>query len=193
LRPADSQTRFELGDAAARYLEPRMREGDPGALSLYGMLHLRVAAARHQGRATTNELLSKADDAATALGHDANYWQTGFGPRNVQLHQLSASLDLGDIAYVADHGADVDTAGLPVERQVTHMIDLARALSLLAKDQDALQVLLSAEQKSPQLLRHSAIAREVVRTIYRRAPVTGGKKSSLLLALAERCRAVSES
>jgi hypothetical protein len=29
--------------------------------------------------------------------------------------------------------------------------------------------------------------------MYRRVPVTGGKKSSLLLALAERCRAVSES
>ena len=73
-----------------------------------------------------------------------------------------------------------------------HLIDYARALSLLAKDDDAVQVLLSAEEKSPQLVRHSAMAREVVRTIYRRAPVTGGKKSSLLLALAERCRAVSE-
>ncbi|MCE7011506.1 helix-turn-helix domain-containing protein [Kibdelosporangium philippinense] len=186
---------LELGDAAAKYLEPRMRDGDPGALSLYGMLHLRaaVAAARHQERATANELLGKAEQAANALGRDANYWQTGFGPGNVQLHQLSASLDLGDISYVVDHGAQVDTDGLPIERQVTHLIDLARALSLLAKDDQALQVLLSAEQKSPQLLRHSATAREVVRTMYRRAPVTGGKKSSLLLALAERCRAVSES
>jgi hypothetical protein len=172
-----------------------MQEGDPGALSLYGMLHLRaaVAAARHQERATANELLSKAEDAAASLGQDANYWQTGFGPRNVQLHQLSVGLDLGDISFVVDHGSQMDTSGLPVERQVMHLIDLARALSLLAKDQDALQALLSAEQKSPQLLRHSAIAREVVRTLYRRAPVTGGKKSSLLLALAERCRAVSES
>jgi tetratricopeptide (TPR) repeat protein len=186
---------LELGDAAAKYLEPRMREGDPGALSLYGMLHLRaaVAAARNQERATANELLSKAEDAAALLGRDANYWQTGFGPRNVQLHQLSASLDLGDVAHVVDHGGQVETDGLPVERQVTHLIDLGRALSLVAKDDEALQVLLSAEQKSPQLLRHSAIAREVVRTLYRRAPVTGGKKSSLLLALAERCRAVSES
>ncbi len=74
-----------------------------------------------------------------------------------------------------------------------HLIDYARALSLLARDDDALQILLTAEDKSPQLVRHSAIAREVVRTMYRRAPVTAGKKSSLLLALADRCRAVSES
>jgi hypothetical protein len=86
----------------------------------------------------------------------------------VLLHRLSASLDLGDVTYVADRGAGVETDGLPIERQVTHLIDLARALSLLAKDQDALQVLLSAEQKSPQLLRHSATAREVVRTRYHR-------------------------
>ncbi len=39
----------------------------------------------------------------------------------------------------------------------------------------------------------SLMSSEAVRTLYRRAPVTAGKKSSLLLALAERCRAVSES
>jgi transcriptional regulator with XRE-family HTH domain len=186
---------LQLGDAAARWLVPRMREGDPAALSLYGMLHLRsaVAAARNQERGVANELLGKAEDAAESLGEDGNYWQTGFGPTNVALHRMSAGLDLGDISFVVDHSVEVDTGGMPVERQVTHMIDHARALSLVAKDEDALQVLLSAEEKSPQLVRHSSTAREVVRTLYRRAPVTGGKKSSLLLALAERCRAVSES
>jgi tetratricopeptide (TPR) repeat protein len=185
---------LELGDAAARWLTPRMDEGDAAALSLYGMLRLRsaTAAARHQDRGIANELLGKAEAAAESLGEDANYWQTGFGPTNVALHRVSAGLDLGDISSVVERG-EIDTAVLPVERQVMHLIDIARALSLVAKDEDALQVLLTAEEKSPQLVRHSAIAREVVRTMYRRAPVTAGKKSSLLLALAERCRAVSES
>lgn len=186
---------LELGDAAARWLGPRMNEGDPAALSLYGMLHLRsaVAAARHQDRATVNELLGKAEVAASALGRDANFWQTGFGPTNVQLHRISAGLDLGDIPFVIDHSSQVNTDGLPVERQVMHLMHFARALSLVAKDDEALQVLLSAEQRSPQLVRHSAMVREVVRTMYRRAPVTAGRKSSELLALAQRCRAVSES
>lgn len=186
---------LQLGDAAARWLGPRMREGDPAALSLYGMLHLRsaVAAARDQERSVAYELLAKAEEAAESLGEDANYWQTGFGPTNVALHRMSAGLDLGDIAFVVDHSGEINASPLPVERQVTHMIDHARALSLVARDEDALQVLLSAEEKSPQLVRHSSTAREVVRTLYRRAPVTAGKKSSLLLALAERCRAVSES
>jgi transcriptional regulator with XRE-family HTH domain len=185
---------LQLGETAARWLTPRIKDGDAAALSLYGMLHLRsaTAAARRQDRGIANELLSKAEVAADALGEDANHWQTGFGPTNVALHRISAGLDLGDVPFVVERSQEVDTTSMPVERQVMHMIDYARALSLLAKDEDAVQVLLSAEEKSPQLVRHSAIAREVVRTIYRRAPVTGGKKSSLLLALAERCRAVSE-
>jgi transcriptional regulator with XRE-family HTH domain len=185
---------LELGDAAARWLTPRMNDGDADALSLYGMLHLRsaTAAARQQDRGIANDLLAKAETAAESLGEDGNYWQTGFGPTNVALHRVSAGLDLGDVSFIVDQG-QVDASALPVERQVMHLIDYARALSLLARDDDALQVLLSAEDKSPQLVRHSAIAREVVRTMYRRAPVTAGRKSSLLLALAERCRAVSES
>ena len=101
---------------------------------------------------------------ADQLGVDANYWQTGFGPSNV------------------DH--------LPLERQVTHLIDLARAFSLVAQDDDALHTLLTAERKSPGIVRHSAAVREIVRSMYRRMPASAGRKSSPLLALAERCRAV---
>lgn len=182
---------LELGEVAARWLGPRMAVGDPAALSLYGMLHLRtaVAAARHQDRATANELLGLAGRAADQLGEDANYWFTGFGPSNVELHKVSAALDLGDITQVMESGPRINVDHLPVERQVTHLIDLARAYSLVAKDDEALQVLLTAEQKSPTIVRHSTAVREVVRSMYRRAPATAGK-SSALLALAERCRAV---
>ena len=36
-----------------------------------------------------------------------------------------------------------------LERAVTHMIDVARALSFLAKDEEALELFLSAEQQAP--------------------------------------------
>jgi transcriptional regulator with XRE-family HTH domain len=183
---------LELGDVAAKWLLPRMATGDPSALSLYGMLYLRtsVAAARHQDRSTATELLGHAKIAADQLGVDANYWQTGFGPANVELHRLSAALDLGDVTEVIESAPRVNVDHLPVERQVTHLIDFARALSLLAKDDDALQALLQAEQKSPTIVRHNTMVREVVRSMYRRAPASAGKKSSALLALAERCGAV---
>lgn len=183
---------LELGDAAAKWLLPKMAAGDPAALSLYGMLYLRtaVAAARHQDRATSNELLAHAGRAADQLGVDANYWYTGFGPANVELHRISAALDLGDIPQVIEAAPQVNVDHLPEERQVTHLIDYARALSLVAKDDEALQTLLTAERKSPGIVRHSRVVREVVRSMYRRAPATAGKKSSALLALAERCGAV---
>ncbi|MCF7551474.1 helix-turn-helix domain-containing protein [Pseudonocardia sp. WMMC193] len=189
--------RFEdalnLGETAARWLAPRVADGDPEALSLFGMLHLRtaVAAARHQDRATAAELLGRAARAAEQLGVDANYWQTGFGPTNVELHRLSAGLDLGDVAWVAEHGQQVGAEDLPVERRVTHMIDVARALSYLAKDTEALDLLLNAERQAPALVRHSASVREMVKDMHRRSPVTGGSRSSELLAFAQRCRAVA--
>jgi tetratricopeptide (TPR) repeat protein len=184
---------FHIGETAARWLEPQVAIGDPEALSLFGMLYLRtaVAAARHQDRATATELLGRAARAAEQLGVDANYWQTGFGPTNVELHRLSASLDLGDVAWVAEHGQQVGAEDLPVERQVTHMIDVARALSYLAKDTEALDLLLNAERQAPALVRHSASVREMVKDMHRRSPVTGGSRSSELLAFAQRCRAVA--
>lgn len=188
--------RFEdalnLGNTAAEWLRPQLAESDPNALSLYGMLHLRtaVAAARQQDRPTAGELLDRASSAGNQLGEDANYWQTGFGPTNVELHRLSAALDLGDIAYVVDRGPGVAVDHMPTERGVSHLIDLARALSLVARDDEALDQLLTAERAAPQLVRHNPVVRETVKAMHRRAPVTGGSMSSALLGLAERCRAV---
>ena len=79
---------------------------------------------------------------------------------------------------------------LPVERQVSHMIDVAKALSLVARDDDAAQLLFDAEQMAPHLVRHNPVVRETVKAMYRRAAATGQSSSSPLGALAERCRAI---
>lgn len=182
---------LDLGTTAAEWLRERLNAKDPAALSLFGMLNLRtaVAAARHQDRQTANELLGRAEWAAGVLGRDANYWQTGFGPTNVELHRLSAALDLGDVPYVVARGPDVRADHLPAERGVSHLIDLAHALSLIADDDAALDTLLTAEQTAPSLVRHSPVARETVKDMHRRAPASGSRSSSLF-GLAERCRAV---
>jgi transcriptional regulator with XRE-family HTH domain len=182
---------LNLGSTAAAWLQGQMRGDDPSAISLLGMLHLRtgVAAARHDDRPTASENLSRAEALATQLGHDANYWQTSFGPTNVRLHQLSAALDLGDVAYVVDRAPLVDVSRMPIERAVSHGIDAAMARSLVAQDEAALQLLLDAESRAPQLVRHSSVVREMVKAMQRRAPVTGQAPSSPLMALAERCRA----
>jgi hypothetical protein len=187
--------RFEdavnLGKAASTWLRAQLDQRDPAALSLYGMLHLRtaVAAAREQDRSTAEELLGVAARAAEQLGYDGNHWQTGFGPTNVELHRLSAALDLGDVAVVAERGQAVGAENMPVERRVSHRIDVARALHMMARDEDALSALLAAEQEAPSMVRHHPAVRETMKTMARRAPATGGRSSSLF-ALAERCRAV---
>lgn len=180
-----------LGRTAADWLATRVDQKDPAALSIAGMLHLRtaVAAAHRQDRSTTTTLLAAADQAASRLGRDANYWQTSFGPTNVQLHRVAASLDLGDVAWVVEHGGQIDASHLPAERSVAHQIDLARAYSYVARDDDALAQLLDAEVAAPQIVRHSAVVRDTVKSLHRRARHNAGKTSPLL-GLAERCRAV---
>lgn len=183
---------MRLGIAATAWLGPRLEGDDPDALSLVGMLHLRmaIAAARNQDRATAGHHLGQAGRAAQQLGRDDNRWQTGFGPTNVALHRVSAALDMGDAATVVAEGARIKTDHLPLERSTTHRIDVARALSYLARDDEAVTTLLSAENAAPQLVRHSPAVREVVRAIHRRSPVTTGARSSQVMALAVRCRAV---
>jgi transcriptional regulator with XRE-family HTH domain len=183
---------LDLGLTAAASLRDQVAAYDPEALSLFGMLNLRtaVAAARDHDRRTATDLLRQAGDAADRLGADANYWQTGFGPTNVELHRLSAALDLGDVSYVVEH-YDIDAAHMPVERRVVHLVDAARALTFAGRDDEALRQLLTAEHEAPTLVRQSRSARETVKTLHRRAPVTSGRRSSTLLALAERCRAIA--
>jgi hypothetical protein len=60
---------------------------------------------------------------------------------------------------------------------------------MVARDEDALSNLLSAEREAPQLVRHNPGVRETVKAMHRRAPSTAGR-SSALFGLAERCRAV---
>ncbi len=101
---------LDLGSTAAEWLRRQMREDDPNAVSLLGMLHLRtgVAAARHDDRSTATDNLGRAEALAAQLGEDGNYWQTAFGPTNVELHRLSAALDLGDVVYVVERAPQVD-------------------------------------------------------------------------------------
>lgn len=108
-------------------------------------------------------------------------------------HQRAAAphlcLDLGDVAYVIEHGPRIDASALPAERSTAHQVDLARAFSYVASDEQALAYLLDAEQAAPQLVRHSAAVRDTVKSLHRRARGNAGR-DSVILGLAERCRAI---
>jgi len=87
---------------------------------------------------------------------------TAFGPPNVAIHRMTTAMELCDVQVAVDLGPRVDASGLPVERQVRHAIETARAYSARNRRDDALGVLLDAEQVTPEQIKHHAISRQLV-------------------------------
>ncbi|AOS65564.1 DNA binding protein with helix-turn-helix domain [Actinoalloteichus hymeniacidonis] len=158
-----------LTRAAADYLQSDLGTASPEYLSVYGMLHLvgAVASSRMEDRTDTNTFLAEADHTATRLGQDANYLWTAFGPTNVAIHRVAAAMELGDIQVAVDLGSRLDTDALPTERRVRHAIETARAYVRWNKIDDALALLLSAEQYAPEQVRYHRLSRILVHEVIR--------------------------
>ncbi|MEU7909438.1 helix-turn-helix transcriptional regulator [Actinoplanes sp. NPDC049118] len=177
----------KLTNDAAAYLQPGLAAAGPEYLSVYGTLLLAgsVAAARAEDRSSVQSFLNEADETARRLGHDSNYLWTAFGPTNVSIHRVTTAMDLGDVQLAIDLGPRVDTSALPIERQVRHALETARALSARNLTKEALTAVLAAEQKAPEQVRHHAISRQLVQTWMRRGR---GRPSFQLAGLAQRVR-----
>ena len=152
-----------MNDAAA-VMQPGLGTANDEYLSVYGTLFLAgaMAAARAEDRETTRSFLREADEAAQRLGTDANHLWTAFGPTNVAIHRVATAGELGDIQIAADLGQRIDTSDLPVERRVRHSLEVARALSAWNRTDEALAILLDAEQTAPEQVRHHYLSRELV-------------------------------
>lgn len=176
-----------LTNDAAAFLEPGLADATPEFLSVYGMVFLAgsVAAARKGDRGTVRTFLQEASDAAARLGYDGNHLWTGFGPTNVELHRVTTAMDLGDVQIAIDHGEQVDTSPLPIERRARHSMEIARALSAWNRTDQALAALLDAERIAPEQVRFHAISRQLVRGWLRGVR---GKPSYALAQLAKRVR-----
>ncbi|MDM4720367.1 helix-turn-helix transcriptional regulator [Micromonospora sp. WMMA1363] len=175
----------QLTTDAAAYMQPGLAEATPEYLSVYGTLFLAgsVAAARDEDRASVRSFLNEADQAARRLGHDANHLWTAFGPTNVAIHRVTTAMDLDDVQVAIDLGPRIDTTGLPVERQARHALETARALSAWNRTDEAMAVVLAAEQKAPEQIRHHAISRQLVQNWMRRGR---SRPSYQLAGLAQR-------
>jgi transcriptional regulator with XRE-family HTH domain len=180
----------QLTSDAAAHLQPGLADAGPEYLSVYGTLLLAgsIAAARADNRGQAGEFLSEADDTARRLGRDGNHLWTAFGPTNVSIHRVTTAMDLGDIEYAIDLGPRVNTSNMPIERQVRHAIEVARAFTARNRGSEALGALLDAEQIAPEQVRHHAIGRQTVQTLMRRGK---GKPGFQLAGLAQRMRVSS--
>ena len=158
--------------AAAGALEHHMRSPTPRQLSVYGALHLAAvtAAAATLDRTMTAVLLEKARGIAGRTG-ETNHLGTAFGPVNVAIHAIGASLQLGDGRAAAEAGEALDLTAIPaalVGRRTQASLDLARAYAMRKQDAAAVNLLLAAERLSAELVRYDRATRDVLTELLRR-------------------------
>jgi transcriptional regulator with XRE-family HTH domain len=169
------QEALDLAMAAAAALGRTALAPSPQRLSVYGALHLAAAtaataAAASFDRAAAQSLLATARGIADCTG-EANHMGTAFGPVNVAIHAISASLRLGDPRTATQTGEALDLAAMPaglVGRRTQVNLDLAHAYAMTRKDAAAVNLLLAAERLSPQLIRYDPVTRDVLTELLRR-------------------------
>ncbi|MBF6342866.1 helix-turn-helix domain-containing protein [Nocardia cyriacigeorgica] len=159
VRPA-----VDLVEAGASYLDQHLQAPSEDLLSVYGTLLLvgSMAAARDERRDIVQAFLSEADRAAARLGGDRNRVWTAFGPTNVAIHRVGTAMELGDVQIALRLGPAIDTSALPLERQIRHKLELARALNLAGRQEDSLSAVLTAERAAAEQVRHHYLSRQLV-------------------------------
>ncbi|WP_432571590.1 helix-turn-helix domain-containing protein [Kineococcus sp. SYSU DK005] len=174
-------------DSGLTRLQPTAGGATPPRLSMIGSLLLvaAMAAARTDDRREARARLALVEQHASRIGADTNHLWSAFGPTNVAVHRVSVAMEVGDVQIAADLGPRVDTRALPVERRVRHSLEVARAFTALNRPDEALGILLSAEQDAPEQVRYHFLSRELVLSWIR-----GGRlqASGELRHLAERLR-----
>lgn len=127
----------------------------PQLVSALGTTHLvgAMVSARMKDRRLAQQHLSRGREAAALLGRDANYLWTAFGPTNVAIHEVAVAAEVGDYQHAAVLGQQVDASPMPMERQVRHSLEVARALHFQRKQRDALAIVLNAEVRAPEQVR----------------------------------------
>lgn len=175
----------QLTHTAVDFLEEHLAKPTRTMESVYGaqLLAGSMAAARNDDRETTRDFLAAADRAAIRLGHDDNRLWTAFGPTNVTIHRVATAMELGDVQVALDLGPDLDTSALPTERRVRHALEVSRALSNARRRDEAVSIVLGAEQQAPEQVRYHFLSRQLVQTWIR---TTRDKPSLELTGLAER-------
>ena len=167
------QRAIELAATAANALELTMKTPTQEQISVLGGLHLAAAsaAAANYDTALTPSFLREARAAADRLGRDANLMRTGFGPVNVAIHTMAASIRLGDSRTAITIGETLDARSLPaalVGRRTQIHLDLAHAYAMRRQDAASVNMLLEAERIRPQLVQFDERTREVITALLSR-------------------------
>jgi len=154
----------------------------PAALDVLGFTHL--ARAHHatgmRDQDAAAEHLAEAARLAERTG-ETEAWDLQWGPRNVGLWTVSHQIDTGRPGEAVETAAGLNVATLPAVRTVYLYTDLARALTDVRRDDEAIRMLMTAERVAPQHTRSSAAARETARALLHKA-----RRASAVQGLCER-------
>ncbi|MGH2941380.1 MAG: helix-turn-helix domain-containing protein [Solirubrobacteraceae bacterium] len=172
LRAGGAQERDEAERLAVGSAED-LRGADADSLSWRGALMLigALIAARRGDPVEAGRRLDHAEDLAHRLGGDRNVGWTAFGPTNVMIHRVSATVALGDPLGALAIAELVDVAAMPSGlhgRQAQLHLDSAWAHAELGDDALAVIHLLDTERVAPELLMISPDARGLIRGLLRR-------------------------
>lgn len=166
---------LQLLDTARNNLDDQLSTNDPAAITVYGSMHLRaVTLASRAGSAdTTQAHLNAARELAARIRRDQVHYQLTFGPANTDIHDIAASVELGNAEHAVAVGTAVKTPrGMPATRVGHYYIDLARAHLMLGDRTGTLSALENARRTAPEQTRFHPMVRETTRvlvSLHRRA------------------------
>lgn len=150
---------------------------DNDSMQLAGMLALSrsLVAAADSRPGDVDTSLEYATKLAERTGQGNAYW-LGFGPTNVGLWRMAASLENGDHEHATGIAESLNPAEHPdTERQAAYWVDYGRALARRrGRRDDAVKALRTAEKLLPVRVIRNPFARETVAELIRRARKDAG-------------------
>jgi transcriptional regulator with XRE-family HTH domain len=138
-----------------------------GALTLISA----IIAARRGDPAEARRRLDHAEDLARRLGTDGNIGWTAFGPTNVMIHRVSATVALDDPHAALMTAEQIDVTTMPVGlhgRQAQFHLDNAWAHAQLGEDPLAVIHLLDTERVAPEFVLTQPKVHRLIRELVER-------------------------
>ncbi len=147
-------------------------------LAVVGQLHLgaSVIAARAKDKTAVDRHIAEARSIAKRTGDASNVHWLSFGPANVNLHRMSASVELNQYDDALKQARKIRLpASLATSRRAHFLIDWARTEMETGHTEGALRHLVEARKAAPEQTRYHPGARETIRGLVhtaRRTPDT---------------------
>jgi transcriptional regulator with XRE-family HTH domain len=163
--------------AAGQHLIPQAEETTE-ALAVAGQLHLgaSIIAARARQAGTVTAHLEQAAEYAARTGEAGHVHFLSFGPTNVAVHDVSASVEMRQYDVALRKAAAVNPPRDWAMSRVAHFhVDRARCEMEVGRTDAALRSLTTARKLAPQQTRYHPGARETIKALVqtaRRTPDT---------------------